>query len=40
MHTDGPPATARAMLEAALHDGGTDNTTLVVVDVAPEGSPA
>jgi serine/threonine protein phosphatase PrpC len=37
---DGPPATARAMLEAALNDGGTDNTTLVVVDVAPEGSPA
>lgn len=37
---DGPPHTARAMLEAALHDGGTDNTTLVVVDVAPEGSPA
>ena len=40
VHTDGPPATARAMLEAALNDGGTDNTTLVVVDVAPEGSPA
>jgi serine/threonine protein phosphatase PrpC len=37
---DGPPTTARAMLEAALEDGGTDNTTLVVVDVAPEGSPA
>jgi serine/threonine protein phosphatase PrpC len=40
VHADGPSATARAMLEAALNDGGTDNTTLVVVDVAPEGSPA
>jgi serine/threonine protein phosphatase PrpC len=39
VHVDGPPATARAMLEAALQDGGTDNTTLVVVDLAPEGSP-
>jgi serine/threonine protein phosphatase PrpC len=35
----GLPATANAMLEAALDDGGTDNTTLVVVDVAGEGSP-
>ncbi|HEY2193832.1 MAG TPA: protein phosphatase 2C domain-containing protein [Actinomycetospora sp.] len=39
VHDDGPPTTARAMLTAALEDGGTDNTTLVVVDVAPEGSP-
>lgn len=37
---DGLTATAAAMLEAALHDGGTDNTTLVVVDVAGEGRPA
>ncbi|MEJ2871397.1 PP2C family serine/threonine-protein phosphatase [Actinomycetospora sp. OC33-EN08] len=28
-----PPRTAAAMLEAALDDGGTDNTTLVVIDV-------
>lgn len=34
---DEPADTARAMLHAALDDGGTDNTTLVVVDVtAPE----
>ncbi|MCD2195921.1 protein phosphatase 2C domain-containing protein [Actinomycetospora endophytica] len=40
VHDDGLPATAEAMLEAALDDGGTDNTTLVVVDVAGEGIPA
>jgi serine/threonine protein phosphatase PrpC len=40
VRADGPAATAGAMLEAALEDGGTDNTTLVVVDVAPEGSTA
>jgi serine/threonine protein phosphatase PrpC len=40
VHDDGPQATAAAMLEAALHDGGTDNTTLVVVEIAPEGSSA
>ncbi|WP_018331381.1 PP2C family protein-serine/threonine phosphatase [Actinomycetospora chiangmaiensis] len=34
---DDPAETARTMLDAALDDGGTDNTTLVVVDViAPE----
>ncbi|HEY2220894.1 protein phosphatase 2C domain-containing protein [Actinomycetospora sp.] len=37
---DGLPATADAMLDAAMRDGGTDNTTLVVVDVVPQGSPA
>ncbi|MCD2185910.1 PP2C family serine/threonine-protein phosphatase [Actinomycetospora soli] len=31
---DRPADTATAMLHAALDDGGTDNTTLVVVDVA------
>lgn len=30
---DTPAETATAMLDAALDDGGTDNTTLVVVDV-------
>ncbi|WP_285589401.1 zinc ribbon domain-containing protein [Actinomycetospora sp. NBRC 106378] len=35
---DAPADTATAMLDAALDDGGTDNTTLVVVDVvAPVG---
>lgn len=40
VHGDGPAATAGAMLDAALRDGGTDNTTLVVLDVVGEGSPA
>ncbi len=40
VHADGPAPTTRAMLAAALDDGGTDNTTLVVVDVEPEGSSA
>jgi serine/threonine protein phosphatase PrpC len=31
--TDDPEGTAAAMLAAALDDGGTDNTTLVVIDV-------